>query len=71
MLPFPNSDRYITQDGADFYVALSPTDPHPLIIHAPYQVRDSDLVQAQKVRRWFILHHVTPNGWTVRWNNAQ
>ena len=47
--------RYVTQDGAVFYVSRDPSGaPIDDVYEYPYRVRDSDLDAATAARIWFL-----------------
>lgn len=44
----------VMQDGADFYLHNADNSELEAVITYPQGVKDFDLVQAEKARRWFI-----------------
>lgn len=54
-MPMRKDIRYVTQDGADFYLFLD-EDCERLLrtITYPGQVRDFDMVVATEARKWFV-----------------
>lgn len=61
--------RYVTQDGADFYLFLDEDMTRLLrTVTAPMRVRDWDMASATKAREWFT-RLMADAAYEIRWPN--